>query len=117
MHQADRPARQRAGQRFRGAHVAGVVIGRAQGLGDAREVNHGIDAAQSLTQALPARQVADDGLDGGRQRARQPFPAHQASRRLASRRQTLQEMSADKAGPARNQQHYCGEPRNATSPK
>ena len=117
MHQADGAPRQGAQQRFRGAHVARIVIGGPQGLGYARQVNHGIGATNRLLDALAADEIAVDGFDPGGQAARASLAAQQAAHGLARRGQFVQQMAADEAGPASDQNHYRGALRKATSPK
>ena len=118
MDQADSLACHGARQLFGGAYIAGVVILGAQGFGDARQVDHGVRAAQRLGDASAARQVAVDGLHARGQRARlRAGAAHQCADGLATGDKLLQQVRTDEAGTASDQDHYCNVLRKATSPK
>ena len=118
MDQADSLPRHGVHQLFGGADIAGVVIPGAQGFGDAREVDHGGRAAQGVSDAGAACQIAVDGLHAGRERA---WPgtgaAHQCANGLATGDKLFQQVRTDEAGTASYQDHYCNVLRKATSPK
>jgi len=85
MHQAYAAPRQSAHQRFRGTHVTRVVIAGRQRLGDARQVNHGIGAADRLLHALAADEIAVGGFDPAGRHAGEPCGATGSARALPAR--------------------------------
>ncbi|SPF54883.1 hypothetical protein SBA4_6750002 [Candidatus Sulfopaludibacter sp. SbA4] len=117
MDQADGPPRKGASQILGGACIAGVVIVGAQGFGDAGEVNHGFDAGQGFLDPLAAGEVTEGFLDPFRKPPRDGPGTYEAPYGDGRLDEPFQQMAADEAGPAGDENHSSGMLRKATWPK
>jgi hypothetical protein len=96
--------------------VALVVGGGGKSLGDAGEVDDGIDAIERAIESLAGDEIAGGGFNTGREAARNGSRTEQATGRFTARGERIEKMASHETGAASDEDHR-GVLRKATSPK
>src|SRR6516162_6784695 len=90
--------------------VARVELARRKRLRHARKMDHGACALEGIPQTLTGNEVTEHKLSFSRQRERmslETVAADQASQRLPTGADSLDQMAPDETGSAGDQNHYC----------